>query len=128
HLPQDIAARTEELVCVASRLAILLWEVDQQEVADRGRDAKPELRQLFRQPLAPLQIVIDGVLHMLTVAHRSSASFYGKSIHVEGPAHSVERIHHMHWPIKPANPHRSEEHTSELQSRENLVCRLLLEK
>src|SRR5690606_15172201 len=30
---------------------------------------------------------------------------------------------------RPANPHRrSEEHTSELQSRENLVCRLLLEK
>src|SRR5436309_11446349 len=26
------------------------------------------------------------------------------------------------------NPPRSEEHTSELQSRENLVCRLLLEK
>src|SRR5690606_19517797 len=25
-------------------------------------------------------------------------------------------------------PHRSEEHTSELQTRENLVCRLLLEK
>src|SRR5690606_41785217 len=27
-----------------------------------------------------------------------------------------------------ADRHRSEEHTSELQSRENLVCRLLLEK
>src|SRR5690606_41531164 len=27
-----------------------------------------------------------------------------------------------------ADPARSEEHTSELQSRENLVCRLLLEK
>src|SRR5690606_41532267 len=27
-----------------------------------------------------------------------------------------------------ATPPRSEEHTSELQSRENLVCRLLLEK
>src|SRR5690606_41768536 len=27
-----------------------------------------------------------------------------------------------------ADPRRSEEHTSELQSRENLVCRLLLEK
>src|SRR5690606_41926493 len=27
-----------------------------------------------------------------------------------------------------ATPWRSEEHTSELQSRENLVCRLLLEK
>src|SRR5690606_41777648 len=28
----------------------------------------------------------------------------------------------------PLPPDRSEEHTSELQSRENLVCRLLLEK
>src|SRR5690606_42009100 len=28
----------------------------------------------------------------------------------------------------PGTPGRSEEHTSELQSRENLVCRLLLEK
>src|SRR5690606_40814953 len=28
----------------------------------------------------------------------------------------------------PGQPRRSEEHTSELQSRENLVCRLLLEK
>src|ERR1039457_236374 len=28
----------------------------------------------------------------------------------------------------PANPYRSEEHTSELQSPCNLVCRLLLEK
>src|SRR5690606_41943838 len=35
-------------------------------------------------------------------------------------------------PVLPATygrmPRRSEEHTSELQSRENLVCRLLLEK
>src|SRR6266511_1937658 len=30
--------------------------------------------------------------------------------------------------IATSAPHRSEEHTSELQSRENLVCRLLLEK
>src|SRR5436309_9529838 len=29
---------------------------------------------------------------------------------------------------KPSEMNRSEEHTSELQSRENLVCRLLLEK
>src|SRR5207253_10346362 len=28
----------------------------------------------------------------------------------------------------PVTPHRSEEHTSELQSRGHLVCRLLLEK
>src|SRR2546422_7314863 len=30
--------------------------------------------------------------------------------------------------VKIDNPHRSEEHTSELQSRLHLVCRLLLEK
>src|SRR5690606_41715557 len=36
------------------------------------------------------------------------------------------------WPARATRPQladdRSEEHTSELQSRENLVCRLLLEK
>src|SRR5690606_39674293 len=32
------------------------------------------------------------------------------------------------WARHPKDPRRSEEHTSELQSRENLVCRLLLEK
>src|SRR5215475_8064433 len=31
-------------------------------------------------------------------------------------------------PLRPRRWSRSEEHTSELQSRENLVCRLLLEK
>src|SRR5690606_41899688 len=35
-------------------------------------------------------------------------------------------IHSGH--ASPRPPRRSEEHTSELQSRENLVCRLLLEK
>src|SRR5207302_9330916 len=34
---------------------------------------------------------------------------------------------HKHLRPGPLSPNRSEEHTSELQSRENLVCRLLLE-
>src|SRR2546426_8013253 len=34
----------------------------------------------------------------------------------------------MTGPLTPAGPQRSEEHTSELQSPCNLVCRLLLEK
>src|SRR5690606_39603234 len=38
------------------------------------------------------------------------------------PAHRHPPPHRRQWPS------RSEEHTSELQSRENLVCRLLLEK
>src|SRR2546430_11561559 len=36
--------------------------------------------------------------------------------------------HHRAHPAKRHQRHRSEEHTSELQSQSNLVCRLLLEK
>src|SRR2546430_7239488 len=36
-------------------------------------------------------------------------------------------VHHPLAGVR-VEPHRSEEHTSELQSQSNLVCRLLLEK
>src|SRR3712207_7414081 len=36
--------------------------------------------------------------------------------------------HHVKFRVGLVNPPRSEEHTSELQSRQYLVCRLLLEK
>src|SRR5690606_40468846 len=46
-----------------------------------------------------------------------------------GPQHLAEHLVLLHHPLpRPLRPQRSEEHTSELQSRENLVCRLLLEK
>src|SRR5207302_9328030 len=46
--------------------------------------------------------------------------------YVNGALFSAHSSKHA---IAPAKNHgRSEEHTSELQSRENLVCRLLLEK
>src|SRR5690606_39472706 len=44
---------------------------------------------------------------------------YGTRFRARGPARRGHRLH---------SSARSEEHTSELQSRENLVCRLLLEK
>src|SRR5690606_8954137 len=40
----------------------------------------------------------------------------------------ILRLDVLRVPGGQASEHRSEEHTSELQSRENLVCRLLLEK
>src|SRR5436309_7958447 len=40
----------------------------------------------------------------------------------------AERAQHPLGAEGERRDHRSEEHTSELQSRENLVCRLLLEK
>src|SRR5690606_40816763 len=42
-------------------------------------------------------------------------------------AHVAPQLGHL-VPLRPLELRRSEEHTSELQSRENLVCRLLLEK
>src|SRR3712207_7535310 len=44
----------------------------------------------------------------------------------EGPAGDLRRAGRA-LPV-PRGPRRSEEHTSELQSRQYLVCRLLLEK
>src|SRR5690606_41729806 len=47
----------------------------------------------------------------------------------DGPAHHELVAHDLHGLAHGEADHRrSEEHTSELQSRENLVCRLLLEK
>src|SRR5690625_6325053 len=52
----------------------------------------------------------------------------GKCIRSPLPKHvigeSVNALHHTFFKVL----HRSEEHTSELQSRGHLVCRLLLEK
>src|SRR3712207_7889891 len=42
------------------------------------------------------------------------------------PGHQPARVHSLSPP--PGQVSRSEEHTSELQSRQYLVCRLLLEK
>src|SRR3712207_9329159 len=46
---------------------------------------------------------------------------------VEESTRPFTRVHEMNPPRRREGP-RSEEHTSELQSRQYLVCRLLLEK
>src|SRR2546426_6809738 len=46
----------------------------------------------------------------------------------ELPEAKAQTPSHPSWPVPPWHSDRSEEHTSELQSPCNLVCRLLLEK
>src|SRR5690606_40363631 len=81
-------------------------------------------------------------------AHHADISFVPAAIDI-GPGHRLGRFHQSHRTLSAgsihwgaieatacvrvnwqdrilAGPARSEEHTSELQSRENLVCRLLL--
>src|SRR2546421_4120620 len=69
---------------------------------------------LFRSP------VVEVELHVLAVAAAVAGgpeelAFDGMELHVEQTRRVVGAL-------------RSEEHTSELQSRSDLVCRLLLEK
>src|ERR1041385_831555 len=60
------------------------------------------------------------------------ASVLARRFNVHRPASNVKRRHFNVPParlqLKRARFNRSEEHTSELQSRLHLVCRLLLEK
>src|SRR3712207_7656889 len=75
---------------------------------------------LFRSPdnglLAPAARAFGGVREAVDISaspwrlHPVSATFHGRDV------------------FAPVAARRSEEHTSELQSRQYLVCRLLLEK
>src|SRR5204863_7845260 len=63
---------------------------------------------------------LDRAREGMATATRSRASF--------GSAPQRRRVSENCAPETAASPSRSEEHTSELQSRRDLVCRLLLEK
>src|SRR3712207_8342037 len=69
---------------------------------------------LFRSPSRQR----DGVAHRARAGDRPS----------DGPAHDQSRDRPAPVPEREDDRDRSEEHTSELQSRQYLVCRLLLEK
>src|SRR5574342_1398030 len=62
----------------------------------------------------------------------ATTEIYTLSLHDALPIFCLEaahhREHHREGPHADGDPARSEEHTSELQSPPDLVCRLLLEK
>src|SRR5690606_41811773 len=85
------------------------------------------LHTLFRSPPRPTAATIPAGIAMTsdtTVASRVSSSVAGRRLRISPATGSPVR---RESPRSPCST-RSEEHTSELQSRENLVCRLLLEK
>src|SRR5690606_40761907 len=91
-------------------------------------------RQVGEQHL--LALIVDGAPSMLRVGELERNVEQGKSV-VKRRRDAIRRERHLYGScLQPLHSlalagqreGRSEEHTSELQSRENLVCRLLLEK
>src|SRR5207302_9215637 len=73
---------------------------------------------LFRSPL---------LLHRQVGEHGRVEAPVARRVRIDHGA-AADRLHRRVEAQHVAVSFRSEEHTSELQSRENLVCRLLLEK
>src|SRR3712207_8174511 len=81
-----------------------------------------------------------STLFPYTTLFRSHPSHPGRPSHPDDPSDEPDQPHRPGRPgqpdepsepddsDQPSHPNRSEEHTSELQSRQYLVCRLLLEK
>src|SRR2546427_9395240 len=69
--------------------------------------------------------------YMFSTDHKMIARqflFLGLSMMIIGGLLALVVRWELAWPETPVPGLRSEEHTSELQSQSNLVCRLLLEK
>src|SRR5690606_32084561 len=101
--------------CDASSVIVVTWEpVRENRVICPScvlMDVSPFALKLKSVPLPSLSLSVHGLLHVTNFIDRLPA---------EGLNDPSALIPKATW--------RSEEHTSELQSRENLVCRLLLEK
>src|SRR5690606_42158701 len=81
------------------------------------------------QDSLPPYPVLDDILECLVELEMSTEDIVGRG-HDEATVHRIEHLLYIaEYKRRQSAPGvRSEEHTSELQSRENLVCRLLLEK
>src|SRR5690606_42106150 len=106
-------ATTSSLLCldVAARPFVTLCPYTTLFRSRLWSPADPHLYDLMLTLLDASGQVVDQVK---SYAGLRSVSINGKAVQINGQT-IFQRL-------------RSEEHTSELQSRENLVCRLLLEK
>src|SRR5690606_39753764 len=82
----------------------------------------PKQRRILRSILLSVLFSIIFLLSVLAVLFSTNQ---GSKFLLE---QVMQRQQIIHYEYEGGNLWRSEEHTSELQSRENLVCRLLLEK
>src|SRR5690606_40635694 len=98
---------------------VLLWDHRPERAAQMAVQ-RENRRYLPGVPL-PENLQVSGDLQLALQPERQ--------LLVAVPSHAFRgMLERMRPLLAPGRPLRSEEHTSELQSREKLVCRLLLEK
>src|SRR5436305_11933705 len=89
------------------------------------------VRHLLLQHTLTVAMFYSCPLQLFFFNLTAPTDIYTLSLHDALPISRDSRCH-VRWrsttPTRPACRQRSEEHTSELQSRPHLVCRLLLEK
>src|SRR3989475_7419372 len=93
------------------------------KLASLARAARETRGLAVRQPVAKLQVAVPAAVKGRAFADLLdilAAEVNTKGVEVAGSDHELVRLK--------GKADRSEEHTSELQSQSNLVCRLLLEK
>src|SRR5690606_9378412 len=110
--------------------------------ADERKTAGKELKALASQSqLRSLSSLEQAGILMLSMGEEASAKVlrYLSREQIISISHAMARLNNVKLPMVSSvigrffddykeQSSRSEEHTSELQSRENLVCRLLLQK
>src|SRR6266567_3718482 len=107
-----------------------IWRVAPEQLEQAQDDATiVAIRDMER---AGIDIITDGEIRRESYSNRFATALEGMDL--DNPSTALDRTGHPNpvprvvGPIRRTRPVRSEEHTSELQSQSNLVCRLLLEK
>src|SRR5438034_2300963 len=118
------AARPSRLDGAATVRTVLLRAVERELMSDVpvGVFTSGGLDSSF---LAAAAARVKAGEQIHTYSVRFTEPGYDESPHAEAVTHHIRTIHHV---VRADEPARSEEHTSELQSHSDLVCRLLLEK
>src|SRR5690606_40886989 len=100
-------------------------------VALASGPARPDISALSLHDALPILLDVDtATLDVVTRLHPgdAAASDVDETLTQAGWALRAGGLLCLTVPVGGVGEDRSEEHTSELQSRENLVCRLLREK
>src|SRR5690606_41530664 len=104
---------------VSSALTSVISQLIPYTTLFRSQRARTKLR---RSGLAWEEIYVDAAGNRLNSLTPGELSGRMGTVIAQRPTPQIESL------VAGGQVDRSEEHTSELQSRENLVCRLLLEK